>query len=138
MVTIQKILSHYKDLNYVVMATVDETKPKLRPITLVKMDESFFFATGADSNKVKQLEMNSEVEILLQWKEVKNNGYIRLEGTVVIEKSLERITNLFNRFEYLNKLWRGAHDPALVVYRVEPKVFDYMKAGAWESVQLEY
>lgn len=138
MVTIQKILTFFNDLNHIVLATMDEKKPRLRPMTLVRMNGGFFFATGTDSNKVKQLTKNPEIEILLQWKEEPNNGYIRIEGTAIRENSTKLITELFHKYEYLHKLWKNPQDPTLIIYRVKPRIFDYMKTGAWKSIQLKY
>lgn len=120
-----------------VMATVDGARPRLRPMTLVRHSASFYFATGSDAEKVKQLESNSWVEIILQWKEESNNGYIRLDGKAVKETDVETITELYNRFEYFSKLWKGPDDPTLVVYRVEAKGYYYMKPGEWASIKIE-
>jgi uncharacterized pyridoxamine 5'-phosphate oxidase family protein len=120
MVTVDEILSHFKPLNYVVLATVEDNKPKLRPVTIIRNNGSFYFATGADSNKVKQLNTNPSIEFILQLKDNHNNGYIRIEGLANKEKTCETIIELYNKFEYLNKLWKAPDDPTLVVYKLDP------------------
>ena len=134
MATIDEVLHRFKELNHVVLATVDGDKPKLRPMTLVKHKDTFYFATGSNATKVNQLSQNPEVEFILQWKEEPNNGYIRVEGTALREKSIETITSLYNKHYYFGKLWEGPDDPTLIVYRVEPRVYDYMKPGDWASI----
>ena len=74
MVKVNEVLSHFESLNHVVLATVEDNKPKLRPVTVIRYKENFYFATGADANKVKQLDTNPRVEFILQWKEKLNNG----------------------------------------------------------------
>ena len=136
MVSLREIIDKFGTLSHVVLATVEGTKPRLRPMTLVRHGASFFFATGSDANKVKQLESNPQVEIILQWKEEPNNGYIRLDGKAVRETNKETVADLYERFEYLSKLWKGLDDPTIVVYRVEARNYDYMKPGEWASIKI--
>ena len=136
MVSLREVIDKFGTLSHVVLATVEGTKPRLRPMTLVRHGASFFFATGSESNKVKQLESNPQVEIILQWKEEPNNGYIRLDGKAVRETNKETVADLYERFEYLSKLWKGPDDPTLVVYRVEARNYDYMKPGEWASIKI--
>ena len=137
MVSLDEVLSHFKPLNHVVLATIDGEKPKLRPVTMVRHRDCFYFATGVTSNKVRQLMGNPEVEFIIQWKEEPNNGYIRVEGKAVREKASKTVAELYDEFEYFSKLWSGPDDPDLLVYRIEPKIYDYMKPGEWASVQVE-
>lgn len=136
MVSLREVINKFGILSHVVLATVEGTKPRLRPMTLVRHGASFFFATGSEANKVKQLESNPQVEIILQWKEEPNNGYIRLDGKAVRETNKETVADLYERFEYLSKLWKGPDDPTLVVYRMEARNYDYMKPGEWASIKI--
>jgi len=137
MTSIDEVLYCFDELNHVVIATVDGNKPKLRPMTLVKHENVFYFATGSAATKVKQLDQNPELELILQWKEETNNGYIRVEGTAIQEKAKDTIIQLYNKFEYFGKLWESPEDPTLIVYKVTPRIFDYMKPGEWASVQIK-
>ena len=132
-----EIIEKFGELSHVVIATVEDTSPRLRPITLVRHGASFYFATGSEAEKVKQLESNPKVEIILQWKEGANNGYIRLDGEAVAEKDMETVTVLYNRFDYFSKLWKAPDDPTLVVYRVEARGYDYMKPGEWAGIKID-
>jgi general stress protein 26 len=132
-----EIIEKFGALSHVVVATVEDTSPRLRPMTLVRHGASFYFATGSDAEKVKQLESNPGVEIILQWKEGANNGYIRLDGEAVAETDIETIAALYHHFEYFSKLWKAPDDPTLVVYRVEAQNYDYMKPGEWVSIKID-
>ena len=132
-----EVIEKFGTLSHVVVATVEGDKPRLRPMTLVRHESSFYFATGSDAEKVRQLKSNPGVEIILQWKEGPNNGYIRLDGKAVRETAAETISALYSQFEYFSKLWKGPDDPTLVVYRVKAKGYDYMKSGEWASVKVE-
>ncbi len=132
-----EIIEKFGALIHVVVATDEDISPRLRPMTLVRHGASFYFATGSDAEKVKQLESNPGVEIILQWKEGANNGYIRLDGEAVAETDIETIAALYHRFEYFSKLWKAPDDPTLVVYRVEAQSYDYMKPGEWVSIKID-
>jgi len=132
-----EVIDKFGALSHVVIATVEDTSPRLRPMTLVRHRASFYFATGSDAEKVKQLESNPKVGIILQWNEGANNGYIRLDGEAVTEKDIEAISALYHRFDYFSKLWKAPDDPSLVVYRVEARGYDYMKPGEWASVKID-
>jgi uncharacterized pyridoxamine 5'-phosphate oxidase family protein len=137
MVSLDEVLELFRDLNHVVLATVENNSPRLRPMTMVMHNGSFYFATGSSAKKVRHLEENPEGEFILQWKEESNNGYIRVRGKANKVKDLETISGLYNRFEYFSKLWKSPTDPTLVVYNVEPSLYDYLKPGEWESVQIK-
>lgn len=67
-VTENDILTYLKDNKSIVLATVgDDGKPDLRSLGGYNFDGyTLYFGTGATSNKVKQLENNSNVSILVQ------------------------------------------------------------------------
>jgi general stress protein 26 len=124
-------------MNHVVLATTEDDQPRLRPITLVMHKEAFYFATQTSDNKVKQLNRNPKVELILQWSEQPNNGYIRVEGAVSKITLKPLITELFNTYDFMEKLWTGPDDPNLTIYEVKPKVYDYLPTGAWSTQRIE-
>ena len=115
MISLREVIDKFGTLSHVFLATIERTRPRLRPMPLARHGASFFFATGSDAEKVKQLESTPEVEIILQWKEEPNNGYIRLDGKAVKETNKETVTELYERFDYFSKLWKGPDDLTLVV-----------------------
>jgi general stress protein 26 len=134
---LQEVMSQFKEQNQVVLGTIDKNTPKIRPVTLVKHNEKFYFATGTLSEKVKQIQTNPNVEILLQWKEPPNNGYIRISGKSIKETNIHTILELYDRFEFFSKLWKGPDDPNLIVYRINVEYYDYMKPGEWEPIKVK-
>ena len=53
------------------------------------------------------------------------------------ETSIETVTELFDKFDYFSKLWKSPGDPALVVYRVKVRQYDYMKPGEFVSMYIK-
>ena len=137
MIPVEEVTEQFQDLNHVVLATIEVTSPRLRPITLMKFKDSFFFATNPTSNKSKHIESNPIVELLLQWKEESNNGYIRVSGKAIKVNDESIVQGLWDYYDYMRKLWSGPVDPSLVIYRIQVQYYDYMKPGEWESIKIE-
>lgn len=124
-------------MNHVVLATSEMDQPRLRPITLIFDDGRFFFATTSTDNKVGQLRCNPKIELILQWKEPPNNGYIRLEGSAEKLEESKLISQLYNGYDFMGKLWTSSADPNLTVYEVKPTAYDYLKPGEWSTHRLK-
>jgi uncharacterized pyridoxamine 5'-phosphate oxidase family protein len=136
MVTVEEVLGYFKPVNHIILATIDEDQPRLRPITLVHYKKRFFFATQTKDNKVKQLKKNPKIELILLWEEPPNNGYIRVEGTVEKTHDPKLIAELYHEYDFLEKLWNSPVDPNLIVYEVNPMMLDYLKPGEWNTLKL--
>ena len=137
MISIEEVLRHFRAWNHIVLASVEEDQPRLRPITLMFFNDRFFFATQSSDNKVKQLSENPKIELILQLKEPPDNGYVRVEGKA--EKQLDQtlVSQLYEVYDFMEKLWSGPSDPNLTVYEVKPSMYDYLKPGEWSSHMLK-
>jgi general stress protein 26 len=114
-----------------------EPRTHARPITLVFFRDRFFFATQSSDNKVKQLSENPKIELILQLKEPPNNGYIRVEGKAAKLLDHSLISQLYDTYDFMEKLWSGPSDPNLTVYEVKPSIYDYLKPGEWSSNEIK-
>ncbi len=137
MLMLDEVLRHFKPLNQVVLASVEKDQPRLRPVTLVYSENRFFFATQSSDNKVEQLTHNSKIELILQWQEPPNNGYIRLEGLAVKLEDEKLVSELYKSNDFMGKLWSSPVDPDLTVYEITPNVYDYLKPGEWSTHKLK-
>ena len=137
MVSVDEVKGHFGELCHVVLATQEGEHPRLRPVTLMHYNERLYFATNPASNKAKQLESNPNVEILYQWKEEPNNGYIRISGKVHKVSDIDLVSNLFYTYDFFKKLWSGPDDPSLIIYQIHVDYYDLMKPGEWVSVKIQ-
>jgi general stress protein 26 len=137
MIGLDEILSHFKAINHVVLASVEGDQPRLRPVTLVHHGDGFFFATQSSDNKVRQLAENPKIELILMWQEPPNNGYIRMEGKAEKLREKRLIKELYESYDFMGKLWSGPDDPNLTIYEVKPSLFDYLRPGEWSTLKLK-
>jgi len=128
--------SHFEKLSRVILATVEETQPRTRVVTLIRDDAGFFFATGTCSQKIEQITENPAVEFILTLKDGDNNGYVRGECTAELVDEKKLVARLFRENEFMGKLWEGPEDPEMAIVRLIPKVFHYMKPSEWETTEI--
>ena len=63
------ILNHFKETQFVALATFDGMRPRVRPMTLINLDRRFWMVTSTSSNKVTQIKQNPNVEFTYQFSE---------------------------------------------------------------------
>jgi len=131
----EEALSRLEAENYVYMATVDGGLPRVRTMTVMRWRGGLYFATGTDSDKVRQLEANPHVEFLLPLRSGENTGYVRAQCTAskVMDRGLKE--ELFRAYAFIGKLWDGPLDPKLTIMRLTPSSLDYLRPGDWSSVK---
>ncbi len=71
----EEVWAHFKNFQYVFLATLEDNKPKVRPVTLIYFDDRFFITTDTKSAKVKQIGKNSNAEFCLLLQEDDIDGY---------------------------------------------------------------
>lgn len=134
--SLDDILSSFQPENHVTLATIEDKQPRLRPMTIMYHKKKFYFATGTDSNKIKQIKSNPKIEFILRLAKNGNNGYIRVECTGEKETDKKLIEDLFNEYEFISKLWKSPEDSRLIMIELVPSMFDYMKPGDWSSTPI--
>ena len=81
---IDKIIEHFSEQQLVYFATTEKQQPRVRPMTLIHLDNSFYFITGArggrDAKKLQQLRLNHRFEYHMVLKGERVNGFIRGMG----------------------------------------------------------
>jgi len=131
----REALSYLEPENHVYLATVDGCLPRVRTITMMHWRGGLYFATDAESDKVRQMEANPNVEFLLPLRRGENTGYLRAQCTAsrVTDPSLKE--ELFEAYAFMGKLWEGPHDPRLTIMHLTPSSLDYLRPGDWSSVK---
>jgi uncharacterized pyridoxamine 5'-phosphate oxidase family protein len=132
----KEILSNIRDINHVTFATVEGRQPRLRTMTLMRYEDCYFVATKRSSSKVSQLVDNSLVEWILPLRDEENNGYVRTECNSVFVTDKELRKKLFDKFDFIPKLWESPEDFELVIIQLVPSRYEYLKPGDWEPVFL--
>ena len=128
----QEVWSLLKDSQCVYLATVEADQARVRPVTLLDLDEKFWIATSPRSAKARQIRRNPNVEFCIPLQDESGNGYIRVAGVASIITDLETRSAIGDRIPFLTEHWTGANDPDFCLIRVTRVEIEYLKPG--ESV----
>jgi len=132
----EEILDVFGAINHVTPATVDQGKPRLRPMTVVRWGGESYFATETCSDKVSQMTSNQLVEFILPLREDEGKGYVRVECVAELVEDEKMRSALLDGLGFVKKLWTGSGDPSLTVVRLVPRVYGYMKPGELGSIRV--
>lgn len=134
----QRILSIFQKRQAVSLATVEGNQPRLRPMTLIVKDGRFYFATGSQDNKTKQLDGNSKAEFCLLLSSGQNTGYLRGCGKMQKVENLETKKDVADWAEFIYDYWKEASDPDFVLYELHLKQMRYMVPGEMNETVVEW
>lgn len=82
----QEIWRKFMKQQNVFLATAEGDQPRLRPVTLIRLKNRLFFATGSKNVKVKQITRNPKTEFCLMFGKKGNRGTVRAECIARIVK----------------------------------------------------
>ncbi len=121
--------SHLKKTQWVSVATCEHGQPRVRPMTLIYNNEKFYFATGAEDEKCRQIDANPKGEFCNLFKAEDYYGYLRVAGRfqditdVSVKKEIADISGFV--YEY----WKDAADPGYKLYEFIVTEVSYLKPG---------
>ncbi|MFB0508895.1 MAG: pyridoxamine 5'-phosphate oxidase family protein [bacterium] len=125
----KEVLSIFKDYQTVFLATAKDDQPRVRPVTLINFEKSFWVMTVTKDQKVRQIQKNPRIEFCLFLSKANRNGYIRLAGKVKIVKDKKTKTKLAKHYDFFNKYWKNADDPNYTLLEIHPKEIEYLRQG---------
>jgi uncharacterized pyridoxamine 5'-phosphate oxidase family protein len=132
---VKEALSHLEAENHVYLATVDGDLPRVRTMTVMHWRGDLYFATDTESDKVRQMEANPNVEFLLPLRRGENTGYVRAQCTASRVTDPGMKEELFEAYAFMGKLWEGPNDLRLTIMHLTPSNLDYLRPGDWSSVK---
>jgi len=125
----QEVWSLLKDTQCVYLATAEADQPRVRPVTLLNLDERFWIATSTRSAKARQIRRNPNVEFCLPLSQECGNGYVRISGIASVVSDRTTIERIGPRIPFLTEYWEGADDPDLCLIRITRVEVEYMRPG---------
>jgi len=125
----QEAWSHFEDYQYVMLATTEGSQPRVRPVTLINFDKTFWIGTGTNSAKVKQIRNNSNIEFCLQFERDSGNGYVRVVGIANIVTDKKTKARLANHIDFFNNYWEGVDDPTYTLIQITPVEIEYRRSS---------
>jgi len=128
-----EVWSHFQTMQPAYLATAEGDQPRVRPITLLDIDEKFWIATSPRSGKARQIRRNPNVEFCVPLEDDKGNGYIRVSGVASMIQDKETLTNIGARIPFLAQHWSGIDDPDFCLLRITRVEVEYMAPGTMEA-----
>lgn len=118
-----------KETQTVFLGTVEGDRPRVRPVTLIRLDEGLYITTGTDDAKVNQIKANPNVEVAWYFGEESKNGSIRLAGSAEIIQDRATKEKVANTIEWFNVFFKSPDDPGFTLLEVHPQSAEYMRPG---------
>jgi general stress protein 26 len=118
----------------VYLATVEGDQPRVRPVTLLNIEQKFWIATGSRSAKARQILRNPNVEFCLPLTESCGTGYLRVAGVATAETDPETQRRIGDQISFLREYWSGPEDPNVVLIRITRVEIEYLKPGEMTAV----
>ncbi len=123
------------------MATAEGDQPRVRPVSLIRLDDEFYVITGArggaKTGKVRQIKLNPKVEFYMTLQGEESQGFIRGETVASIVDDPELKERLYGEIEWASSYFDGPEDPSYILLHMEPKAFHYRKPGEYDIVRIE-
>ncbi|MCB5260460.1 MAG: pyridoxamine 5'-phosphate oxidase family protein [Candidatus Cloacimonetes bacterium] len=111
------------------VATVDDSRPKVRPMTLITLKQRLFLATGKTDPKVRQLSKNPYMECLLPLADSSGNGYLRISGKALEIRDIMLKKEVADAAKFIYDYWQDIADESFILYQLMPDEWRYLKPG---------
>ena len=129
----KKIWSYLQETQFVYFATCDRGQPRVRPVTLIHLDEDFYVATGSGDAKVGQIGENPKIEFCLMLQEGDYWGYVRGIGAAGISRDNKQKTLIHEKIPFLRQFWETPDDPAYTLLKIDLKEIEFLKPGEFKT-----
>jgi uncharacterized pyridoxamine 5'-phosphate oxidase family protein len=133
----KEVWSHFDELQNVFLATVEGDQPRLRPVTLIRLSDRLFFATGAGEAKVGQIKSNPRVEFCLLLEKGESKGTVRTECLAKIVTDMAVKSELYNKVPFMKEFWSSPEDKRYTLVELTPKGFEYMPIGSMQATKIK-
>lgn len=132
----EKILKVIEESKIGVLSTVENNKPYSRYMTFFHEELTFYTPTSAQTEKVDEIEKNSNVHILLGYDgEGIGDSYVEISGTSKINDTEELKKKLWNKsFE---QWFEGPEDPNYVLLQIKPEAIRLMNNNGEPPEELD-
>jgi len=130
----KEVWSLIKPSQCVYLATAEADQPRVRPVTLLNIEQKFWIATGSRSAKARQILRNPNVEFCLPLTETCGTGYLRVAGVATAEKDPETRRRIGEQISFLREYWSGPDDPNVTLIRITRVEIEYLKPGEMTAV----
>ena len=122
------------DAKFPMLATMDGTQPRLRPVSPVKVDGFTVYVANLRSyGKTAEIAANPQVEVCYL---DSNHDQVRITGRAEIVTDVAVLADIWGTNPLLRRYLGTPDNPALIVYRIRPQRVRYMKEWALEYFEV--
>lgn len=129
----KEIWENFKEIQVVHLATLDGDQPRVRPVTMGVYEDRFWFMTGANDAKMKQINQNPNVELSLLLKEGEAEGTIRIGAVAEIVRDRETKARIAPKFPFFSQFWKSIDDPTCALLEFKFRTIELMKPGEYQA-----
>ncbi|MDP2173772.1 MAG: pyridoxamine 5'-phosphate oxidase family protein [Candidatus Cloacimonadaceae bacterium] len=133
---LESIKEYLKDKMAADLATCDNGQPRLRPMTLMHLEDKLWIATGTTDAKSAQLASNPLCEALLHIKKEQNSGYIRISAKAVLITDLALKKTIADFSDFVYDYFPEAADEGYALYELVPHSIRLMKPGEMYETEM--
>lgn len=127
-----------RNAKFPMLATVDENRPRVRPVSPVQVDEDFtiYIANLASYHKTGEIAANPAVELAYL---APDHDQVRITGQAEIVREADVIDAIWERNPLLKQYLGSPENPEFILYRVIPEKVRFMREWAldYHEVPLE-
>lgn len=118
---LQEIWIHLEDFPLAHLATIDGNQPRVRPMTLISVENQLWLATKTEWDKVDQIIDNNRVEFTVAPLRKNGTGSIRVTALAVVIEDKETKRKLSLAIPWFNQYWIDSDDPNFTLIRLKLK-----------------
>lgn len=137
---LEEIKGYYKRQSLISLATVEGNQPRVRIVSLIRLDDGFYVITGArggaETAKVRQIRENPKVEFVTQVERDGKIGNIRAEAVASVTDDQALKTRIFKEIEWVKDYFSGPEDPSYVLLHIDIRSYEYSVPGKPEVVRI--
>ena len=134
---IQEVWKSFSGELHIFLATIEGDQPRVRPVTLIRLQNKLFVTTGSNDDKVKQIKQNPKIEFCLMLEREERKGTIRAECEARIVENKDIKADVYNNISFAKEFWESPEDPNYTLIRLQPEAFEYMKPGSIQAVKIK-
>ena len=109
----QEVYEFLKECGVYYLATIDNTKPRVRPFGTVDLfDNKLYIQTSKEKNVSKQIALNPNVELCA----FNNEKWIRLSGKLIRDDSILAKEHMLDNYPNLKSMYNAHDDKTEVLY----------------------
>ena len=124
-----EVWGRFGETQRVYLGTAEADQPRVRPVTLLNLDERLWIATSIRSGKTRQVRRNPNVEFCLPIHEEAGDGYVRVAGIASIVTEPATKESVGGRIPFLSQYWDGVDDPGFCLIRITRVEIEYLRPG---------